>query len=101
MAKGFVKHPERPGLKFLVEIDQDIAARDELHFSEDLICGQTVIREDHIAPQRLVQYCAAVRRHVVVRERALTSGVGVVPAETRDAVDTIDTSFRFAKGFYV
>ena len=93
-AQRIAEQAQRPVLQRAVEVDEHVAAGDELHLGEDAVGGQAVIGEHDVLPQRLVEHRPAVRGRVVVGERGFGAGLAVVAREARDAVDGIDARLR-------
>ena len=61
-----VKEIDRALLEHLVEIDENVATRHQVHFGEYRIRGQTMVRERHPRSQPAVEDHVAVRGRVVV-----------------------------------
>src|ERR1700689_1340782 len=66
MAERLVKQPDGSVLKLAVEVDKNIAARNQLHFRKHAVRRQAVVREDDVLPKGLVKHGPAVGRRVVV-----------------------------------
>ena len=64
--QGVLEQPDGPILQVPLEIDEDVPAGNELHFSENRIRDQAVIRKDGALPQGLIEHGTAIAGGVVV-----------------------------------
>src|SRR5688572_31546580 len=78
-----VEQIKRALLEHLVEIDENVATRHQVHFGEYGIRGQTMVRERHPRSQSAVEDHVAVRGRVVVGQSPNTTGPLVVASERR------------------
>ena len=78
-------------LKFSIEIDKYIAARDQLHLGEYRIGDQTVIRENNPITKRFIENRAAIVRAVVVGKGGFSSGFLVIFGERFDPVERVNS----------
>src|SRR5690606_39398746 len=77
-------------LQRLVEVDQHVAAGDEVNLGEDAVRREAVVREDDLRLQRCVHDSAVVGSRIVVGKGSGATRREVVPAERRHAVQGID-----------
>src|SRR5690349_9556160 len=65
-----LEQPQRAVLQAAIKIDQNIAARYEMRFEKHFIGRQAVVREHHALFQRAGETRAAIRRVIVIGQRA-------------------------------
>src|SRR5690606_3685477 len=72
------EYPEHVILELVVEVDQDVAAKDEVRLTEHPVADQVVVGEGNACLQRLVHLYELVSRMVIVRQRAGTTALLVI-----------------------
>src|SRR5215208_3415544 len=92
--QALVEQPVHPLLERAVEVDQDVAAEDDVALGERAVRHQVVLREDDVLEQRRPEEGAVVLRDVVLRERALPAGADVVLGVLLHPLDREDAGLR-------
>ncbi len=62
----FLEKAKRSILQIVVEINQNISTRYQVHFGKDGICYQAVIRENDLPPEAFVQRGPAIGSLIIV-----------------------------------
>src|SRR5436305_1769855 len=75
---------ERTVLQRPIEIDQHVAAGDEMRLGEHLVAREIVLGEHRPGAQALVEHGAAIARRIMVRQRSPAARGAVVLGELRD-----------------
>src|SRR5207248_5234186 len=83
-----------PGLERPVEVDEDVAAEDDLKLVEAAVLGEVVLGPDDVLAKVGVEERAVVGSHVVLGERAAAPGPDVVVGVLLHPVERIDACAR-------
>lgn len=78
LGQALREEADGPVLQGSVEVDQHVAAHDEVHLPQGAIGGQVVLSEHHVAGQRRVHDGRLVAGRVVVRKACLAPRLLVV-----------------------
>src|SRR5690606_41350631 len=76
--QGIPEKSDHPILQVPVKIDQNVAAGNEMDLGEYLVRNQIVLGKDGARAQRLVEGCTVIGGGIVMRQRNLAAGCGVV-----------------------
>ena len=63
--KRVLEQPERVILQAAIEVDEDVAARDEVHFGKHRVGDQAVVGEHHVATQ--VRRCGTTFSRIALK----------------------------------
>src|SRR6185437_3924171 len=90
MAQRVAEQSERAILKFPVEIDEHVAAGDQLNLGEYAVGRETMVGKNDVVPQRLVEDDPTVSCRVVVGQRRRRTRFLVIGGEAGDPFDAVD-----------
>ena len=76
--KAFAEQMQDPILKFLAEIDQDVAADNEVHFSKGSVCHQIVVGKQDVLFQESLHRCMTITGRIIIPESAFSPRLMVV-----------------------
>src|SRR5206468_4879742 len=82
----FIKQTMNTVLQSPIEVDDDIAANDEIEFVEASISGQIMLGEYDVCLQRTVQNGMVIAGGVVIGEAFLAAGFRIVITILRDTI---------------
>ena len=81
-------------LQFAIEIDQDVATRDQMHFAECCVGHEAMVGKDGALAEGLVEHGPVVIRGIVIGQRRVSARQPVVFREEPDAFEGIYARLR-------
>src|SRR6476659_2490267 len=99
--QAVVEKCEHSRLESFVEVNENVAAENDVELAERSIRDEIVLRENDVLRETRRKQRAVVFRYVVIRERALTTGGDVVLRVLLHSIERKDSRFCFLKHDFI